>query len=129
MRPGVPARDIVVSPQHRVLLDDWRAQLYFGANDVLVAAKHLVNGIDIRIDEGPKGITYHHLVFDRHQIISAHGLLSESFLPGELSIGGLNNRTKTKFFEEFPDLDACLDQYGAAARPMIRSFEAAMFGA
>ncbi len=129
IRPGTPARDITVSPQHKVLVDDWRAELFFGTDEVLVPAKYLVNGIDIRIDERPRGVTYHHLVFGKHQILSAHGLFSESFLPGRTSIDGLDKRAKSAFFEEFPHLGEGFEPYGATARPTIRQFEATMLAA
>lgn len=129
IRPGVPDREIVVSPQHKVLLDDWRAELFFGADEVLVAARHLVNGIDIRRDDSPAGVVYHHLVFDSHQIVSAQGLFSESFLPGEQVIDGFTMRMKSDFFDEFPHLVGRLEGYGAAARPTLRGYEAAMLAA
>ena len=126
---GIPARDIVVSPQHRVLVDDWRAQLYFGHDEILVAAKHLKNGIDIRDDPAPNGVTFHHLIFECHQIISAHGLHSESFHPGEASLSGFSNQMRADFFDQFPLLEQGLDLYGAAARPALRGYEATLLAA
>lgn len=38
----MPAWDMMVSPNHRVLVNSDMAQLYFEENEVLVAAKHLV---------------------------------------------------------------------------------------
>lgn len=37
------SRPLLVSPQHRVLLRGWKAELLFDSPEVLVAAKHLVN--------------------------------------------------------------------------------------
>lgn len=37
-------RPLVLSPQHRVLIADWKAELFFGEPEVLTAAVHLVNG-------------------------------------------------------------------------------------
>jgi hypothetical protein len=45
-------RRLVVSPQHRVLLTHWMAELMFGEDEVLVAAKDLVNDCSVRIVEG-----------------------------------------------------------------------------
>jgi hypothetical protein len=45
---GLPERDMLVSPQHRLLLTSERAALYFGEREVLAAARHLtgMEGID-----------------------------------------------------------------------------------
>jgi hypothetical protein len=61
-------RRLVVSPQHRILLTHWMAELMFGEDEVLVAAKDLVNDCSVRIVEGGT-IDYFHLLFDRHQIV------------------------------------------------------------
>lgn len=80
--PGVPCRDMRLSQQHRVLVSDWRAELFFGEAEVLVPVHKLVGDSGIRLDHSCASVTYIHLLFDRHEIIRADGLLSESFLPG-----------------------------------------------
>lgn len=80
-------RELLVSPQHRVLVSDWRASLYFGEEEVLVAAKHLVDGA--RVHPAPCDVvTYVHVMFDRHQIIRSEGVDAESFLPGATILQG-----------------------------------------
>ena len=81
-------RRLVVSPQHRVLLTHWMAELMFGEDEVLVAAKDLVNDCSVRILEGGE-VTYVHLLFDAHEIIFAEGLATESFLPGPMVLNDL----------------------------------------
>lgn len=79
---GCPHCDLQVSPQHRILVTGWQAELLFGEGDVLVPAIKLVNDGTIR-SAGPDGdVTYIHLMFDCHEVIWADGLASESFLPG-----------------------------------------------
>lgn len=75
-------RPLWVSPQHRMLVTGWRAQLISGEDSLLVAAKHLVNGRDI-LRSPINVITYVHLLFDQHEIISAEGSWCESFHPGD----------------------------------------------
>lgn len=74
------ARAFMVSPEHRMLIADWRVQLLAGEDALLVAAKHLVNGEDVRVVEGGV-VDYIHLLFDAHQIIFADDCPSESCLP------------------------------------------------
>lgn len=69
-------RAIMVSPDHRILITDWRAELWMGCDEMLVAAKDLVNGRDVRVIEG--GLTaYVSLCFDETQIIYAGGCAFE----------------------------------------------------
>ncbi len=77
---GHPA--LLVSPQHRLLLTGWRTELASGQAEVLVRARHLVDGQAIRCIEDGRAVTYVHLLFDRHEVICANGLWSESFNPG-----------------------------------------------
>ena len=74
---------LVVSPQHRVLIRGWQAELFYGQQEVLVAAVHLVNGSTIR--QCPGGVVrYIHLLFDGHQIVYGQGVPSESCYPAHL---------------------------------------------
>ncbi|MBT8411715.1 MAG: Hint domain-containing protein [Octadecabacter sp.] len=75
-------RELLVSAQHKILVSGWRAELFFGEDEVLVAARHLVNGDTIH--RAPRRhVTYHHLMFDAHEILLADGVPSESFYPGD----------------------------------------------
>ena len=71
---------LMVSPEHRILVQGWRAELLLGCDEVLVVAKHLVNGSTIRAVEGGV-VSYYHLLFDRHQLVIGQGIPSESCLP------------------------------------------------
>ncbi len=76
------ARDLLVSPQHRMVIDGWRAELYFGTDEVMVAAKHLVATHDRIHVQKMREVEYLHLLLDGHQIVYAEGIASESFDPG-----------------------------------------------
>ncbi|MBT0957491.1 Hint domain-containing protein [Alphaproteobacteria bacterium KMM 3653] len=113
-----------LSPQHRVLLSDERAELMFDALEVLVAAKELVNDMTVRRRRGGQ-VTYVHLMFDRHQIIWSAGLPSESFLPGAQTLSVFDRAVVEEITALFPQLDPRTGQgYSPAARPVLRSFEA-----
>ena len=76
-------RPLLVSQQHRMMLSGWRAELACGTPEVLVAAKHLVNGSSVRIVEMAR-LRYVHLLLDAHHVLSAEGAASESLFPGEM---------------------------------------------
>ena len=118
-------RDLVVSPQHRVLFQGYRAELLFGESEVLVAAKHLVDGLDVTQDEG-EIVTYVHLMFDQHEIIYAEGAATESFHPGDIGFGAVGDAARDELFAIFPDLRVDPRQYGATARRCLKKHEALM---
>lgn len=114
-------RPLAVSPQHRILLNDWRAQVYFGEDQVLIPAKAMINGTTIRQVLPPDGVTYIHLLFDRHEILLSEGALSESFHPGEAGLGALDAAQRREIEVLFPDLDLIRRR---AACPIVKLAEA-----
>ncbi|MDO8885001.1 Hint domain-containing protein [Pseudotabrizicola sp.] len=115
-------RPLLVSPQHRMLVQGWKAELYFGQSEVLVAAKHLVNGDTIHCQPMDR-VTYMHLLFDQHQLIFAEGAVSESLLPGDEMLRG-NPAMQREILYLFPELrlsDAC--NGWEPARPLAQGRE------
>jgi hypothetical protein len=76
---------VYVSPNHRLMIHGPFVELLFGEEDVLVAAKHLIDGDLIRSE--PRALAHYvHFALDQHDIVMADGLLSESLLPGPEAI-------------------------------------------
>ncbi|MEY8097471.1 Hint domain-containing protein [Falsihalocynthiibacter sp. S25ZX9] len=121
---GVPKRDLLVSPQHRVLISDWRAELFYGEDEVLVAAKHLVNGTTISRHLPTDGVTYIHLLFDNHEVIFSEGLPSESFLPGAEVCEGMATEVQNELYALFPELEEDWSAF-SAAKPSLKAYQAA----
>ncbi len=99
---GVPERDLLVSRQHKMLVRSEVAQRMFGEDEVLVAAIRLVGHAGIDVVQPDGGVTYHHLVFDSHQIIFAEGAPSESFYPGDVAMAALSPAARLEFTALFP---------------------------
>lgn len=116
-------RDLRVSPLHRMLISDWRAELMFGESEVLATAKHLVNGDTIYVEEGLE-VEYFHMLFDQHEIVTANGAPSESFHPGEQGMGWLDEEIREEIFTIFPELRGDYAEYGPSARTSLKAFEA-----
>ena len=115
---------LVVSPQHRVLLTHWMAELMFGEDEVLVAAKDLINEVSVRQVSGGE-VEYFHLLFDQHQIVWSEGLLTESFLPGPNVMESMDAGVRDEVLGLFPEIDPETHEgYGPSARTSLRSFEA-----
>ncbi|NBO21246.1 MAG: hypothetical protein EBU97_04790, partial [Rhodobacteraceae bacterium] len=116
-------RDLLVSPQHRMLLQGWQAELHFGEPAVLVAAKSLVNDQTIRPQEGG-WVEYFHLLFDDHEIIFAEGCATESFHPGAQAWRSLDADAREEILSLFPELHSRgLPQIGSTARLTLEGRE------
>lgn len=116
--------EVLVSPQHRVLVRDSLAELLFGEGEVLVAAKDLLNDRSVTRACGGS-VTYVHIMFDRHQVIYSEGLPSESFLPGPQTTSIFERPQLEEICRIFPELDPNTGRgYSAAARRTLRGYEA-----
>lgn len=122
--PGRPARELTLSPQHRLLLRDPRAELLFGSPEVLAAAAHLEDGDRVRRCAPRDGVVYLHLCCARHEILCAEGLDVESLRPGPAALAMLAPAARADLCALFPDLAA--GGSVAAARPLLRRHEAAL---
>ena len=100
----MPERDLLVSPQHRVLVNSRIAKRMTNEDEVLVSAKHMlrITGIDVVNDMDE--VMYVHFMFDRHQIVEAEGVLSESLYAGPQAIRSLLPEARAELLELFPEL-------------------------
>jgi hypothetical protein len=66
--PGLPARDLFLSPDHAIYVDD-----------VLIPVGRLVNGTSI-VRVPSSRVTYYHVELPMHDVLLAEGLPTESYL-------------------------------------------------
>ena len=116
-------KELLVSPQHRVLFSGYKAELLFGETEVLVAAKHVVDGRGVRL-KSCNAVTYIHLMFDRHEIVYADGAASESFHVGDVGLSAIAEPAREELFSLFPELRSAPDQFGNTARMCLKRYEA-----
>ena len=93
--PGVPAQDMLVTQQHRILLRQ-------GAREHLVAARHLVGRPGIALAPPARPLRYIHLLFDRHEVISAAGCATESLYLGPQAVQALPRAAQVEIGLLFP---------------------------
>lgn len=118
-------KELVVSPEHRMCIRLPSAELLFGSEEVLVAAKHLTELPGVSVRDGGM-ITYTHFMFDQHEIIYANGQLSESFFLSDLSIGSLEPHQAAELRALFPYIENGTDAYGNTALMVLKSKEASV---
>ena len=112
---GLPERDMMVSPNHRILVANERTSIRFAEREVLVAAKHLVSQGVHTVQSS--GTTYIHFMCDRHEVVLCDGVWTESFQPDDHTMKGLGNAQRLEIHEIFPELKT---EAGRAAYGPVR---------
>lgn len=116
---GLPRADLLVSPQHRILIVSKVAERMFGQKEIFVPAIKLV-GADGIVQVGSVApITYVHLLFETHQVIFANGAPAESLHTGPQALQALPKKARKEIFEVFPELGAT-GQTTPLARPTVQ---------
>lgn len=96
--PGLPERDLRLSPGHAIYVDG-----------VLVPVAHLVNGATIVQDEVEQ-ICYYHVELETHDVLLAEGLPCESYLNDGNRFSALNAGEFTQLYGRIDPVgwdDAC----------------------
>jgi hypothetical protein len=118
---GMPSSDLFLSPQHRILISGWEVELAFGDDEALAPAKYLLGQKGVSQPARDCGITYHHLLFDKHEIILSNDLATESFLAGDTLRDESSAETQLENAKLFPDLSRKTEI--ETARPVLRKYE------
>lgn len=131
LRPGAldlgqPERDILVSPDHRMLVRGAAARALFNTPEVLVAARDLVNGRTVLKDLSVKEVTYVHLMLPRHEILFADGVETESFHPANTALSSLSPKDRARLLRLAPEVAGNPQSFGACARRNLSRTEAAI---
>lgn len=126
---GRPEGDLIVSPDHRMLIRGKAARALWGEAEVLVAARDLIDGSGIARDMGAKSVTYHHLMLEAHHVLIANGVETESFHPGAAALDSIEEDQRQRLFDMMPDLAEDPMSYGPMSRRVLSRAEAALLSA
>lgn len=116
----LPERDMMLSPNHRILVTRDQTALYFEQDDVVVAAKHLTGLKGVSVGE-LMAATYNCLMFDQHELILCNGIWAESFQPLQRSLDGGGNAQRLELRTLFPELRQAVGA-DMAARPRPKAY-------
>jgi Hint domain len=97
------AEDLAVSQHHRLFLYQRRKAEGVPTSEVLVQARHLVDGDRVWLREGGF-VDYLSLVFDRHEIVYAEGIPVESLMVCEATVTRLPEGLAAEVQARFPGL-------------------------
>lgn len=95
--------DLIVSQHHRVFLYQRQRVPGLPTSELLVQARDLVNGDTVYLREGGF-VDYCSLVFDRHEIIYAEGVPSESLMVNDATVNRLPPAVAADVKARFPGL-------------------------
>lgn len=123
---GIPARDLMVSPQHRILLRSAIVARMTDQPEALVAARHLVGcpGIESVLPDAP--VDYWHVLFDRHEVVLAEGCEAESLYLGTEAVKAMPRAALAEIAHATPDSICPLTGLGIVpgARPFVTGKQA-----
>lgn len=97
------AGDLIVSQHHRIFLYQRDRSAGLPTSEVLVQAKHLVDGETVFVRDGGF-VDYFSLVFDRHEIVYAEGIPCESLMVNEATLTRLPPELAEEVRARFPGL-------------------------
>ena len=123
--PDMPARDMIVSPQHRVLVNSRIILRLFDVSEALVAAKHLVGLPGIEEAPWEAGVTYTHFMCEKHEVVLSEGTFTESLYTGPEALKAVGSEGRAEILRIFPSLalDITDRTAPAAARKLLTGRE------
>ncbi|MEO6299966.1 MAG: Hint domain-containing protein [Paracoccaceae bacterium] len=95
--------DLIVSQHHRVFLYQRNRLPGLNTAELLVQARHFVDGEQVYLREGGF-VDYFSLVFDHHEIIYAEGVPSESLMVNDATVNRLPPEIAAEVKAKFPGL-------------------------
>ena len=122
----VPDEGLLVSPDHKMVLQGPRARALYNADEVLVTARDLIDDHSILRDHSVRSVTYIHMMLPRHEIVFANSVATESFHPSSAALASMGRSDQDRLFDRLPDLKGNTDAFGPYARRVLSSSETAI---
>ncbi len=123
---GQQCDDLLVSPDHRILVSGAAARDLFGEAEVLVAARDLIDGRAVVTDSASREVAYLHLLTSRHEVTWANGLAAETFHPAAADVDALDPGQRAGLLAAVGGLAREPSGYGGFARRNLSAPEAAL---
>lgn len=123
---GEPDQELLVSPEHRLVVKGVVARALFNTPEVLVAARDLINGRTVTLDTRAREVSYIHMLLPRHEVLYANGVETESFHPANTALSTIGEGDRARLLDQWPRVADNPHTYGGYARRNLSSSEAAI---
>ncbi|MBM7066075.1 Hint domain-containing protein [Actibacterium sp. 188UL27-1] len=123
-----PDGDLLVSPDHRVMIEGPGARALFDTPEVLVRAEDLLTQPGVATELRLHHVTYVHLAMEQHEILWAAGVPCESFDPQVADFSALEAEDRAALEKVFPDWSLPEGRQRPTARRVLTLSEAVILG-
>ena len=113
-------RDLLVAPEQCLLIGGAEVEYLFGEEEVLVQARHLVNGVSALWEKSGPTVELYHVLLDEHEVIQIAGCQLESLYVGSLGTDAALLQT-TMLRGIAPE---AVPLHMGSARPILKNYEA-----
>ncbi len=114
-------RDILASPDHRIMVAGAEAEYLFDETSVLVQTQHLIDNVSVRRETNLAAtLWYYHVLLDGHECLKYAGLWGESLFVG--SIGRSREMIATTALADMPF--EAIPRHTRFAQPILSGYEA-----
>lgn len=120
LAPDQPSMDLIISPQHRVLVGQNEQLQDIFVEPALTASKALTACSGVRHMMGRIEVEWFHFAFQRHEIVFANGCATESLLLGSMVLAGLSHRERQALRAKFGATCLKSPLNGPTARPVLK---------
>ncbi len=114
------SRDILVAPDHRLMIAGAEAEYLFGEDAVLAEAVYLVDGKSVRHENSEQTVWYYHVLLDQHECLKYAGLWGESLFVGAMARSP--DLIATTALAGMPH--SAIPRHRSFARPVLSAYEA-----
>lgn len=101
---GRPKRDLLVSRQHRMLVQSKIAERMFGMSEVLIPAIKLTKLPGVFVQEAIEDVQYFHVLLDDHEVVFAEGTPTESLFTGPEALKSMSFEAREEILTIFPEI-------------------------
>jgi len=116
--PMMPQSDVVLAPDHKILIPGWRLSDWPDNRQALVPAREMAGLADgAYIDRSGVKAVFYHFVFDAPQVLTVNGLPVESLVPSAAVIATLALAERESLLNRFPQLRKDPSVYPPAEYP------------